>query len=495
MEAAALDVNGLFEWNKNYYYEKAAEEAAKEWNGTTQAPEEKDMEGGIDWQKAEALSRSGLSPDQRAAQSKDDAARLAQLRQEISDAGFDADRILDNANRLRNQQKMQEETRSMTDFASGSTAGAIAATAASYGSNLLSSIGSVGILAQRIFGSGSGVTGYRPVDYNAPSTSFSQVTSATREAVSAQMGETGQFLYGTLNSAVDSAARMLVAKAIGTGFLPDGAGQAAVDRVNRIVSGAVSAQMSTQVFTDAFLAAKQSGATDDDAILDALVQASIEGITEKYSVDAILKNPNNLVLTALRNNFIAEQCRLHPEFIGFATLHPDYPNPEAEIERVMALGLKGIKLHPDMQRVNTDDPRLMRIYEAMEGRLPLMVHCGDSRPQLQFSHPRHLAAVLKAFPALVVDAAHLGGWGVWDIAAPLFEHENCFFDVSSCLAFLDGPQLCAIARRYGTERVMFGSDFPIWDPARELQAVLEAGFTDAELEGILGGNCRRYLGV
>ena len=42
---------------------------------------------------------------------------------------------------------------------------------------------------------------------------------------------------------------------------------------------------------------------------------------------------------------------------------------------------------------------------------------------------------------------------------------------------------------------MFGSDFPIWDPARELQAVLEAGFTDAELEGILGGNCRRYLGM
>ena len=306
----AEDIQKEFDKAREYYYYT---KNAEDWNRMTPELQEKAMEsaaldvnGLFDWQDGDALSRSGLSPDQRAAQSKDDASRLSQLRQEISAAGFDADRILDYANRLRNQQKMQEETRSMTDFASGSTSGAIAATAASYGSNLLSSIGSVGILAQRIFGSGSGVTGYRPVDYNAPSTSFSQVTSATREAVSAQMGETGQFLYGTLNSAVDSAARMLVAKAIGTGFLPDGAGQAAVDRVNRIVSGAVSAQMSTQVFTDAFLAAKQSGATDDDAILDALVQASIEGITEKYSVDAILKNPNNLVLTALRNNFIAE---------------------------------------------------------------------------------------------------------------------------------------------------------------------------------------------
>ena len=293
-----------------YYY---ATKNAEDWNRMTPELREKAMEaaaldvnGIFDWQKGDTLSRSGLSPDQRAALRRADSDRVKQIRQEITDAGFDADRILDYANRMWNQQKMREETQSMAAFGTGSVAGGVAATAATYGANLLSGIGSVGILAQRIFGSGSGVTGYRPVDYNAPSTAFSQVTSATRGAVSAQMGETGQFLYGTLNSAVDSAARMLVAKAIGTGFLPDSAGQAAVDRVNRIVSGAVSAQMSTQVFTDAFLAAKQSGATDDDAILDALVQAAIEGITEKYSVDAILKNPNNLVFTALRNNFIAE---------------------------------------------------------------------------------------------------------------------------------------------------------------------------------------------
>lgn len=306
MEAAKLDVDGVFDWSRNYYYEELARKAAEEWNGTPLDEAEKDTDGGVDWEKADALSRSGLSPDQRAALSRADSDRVRQIRQEITDAGFDADRILEYANRMWNQQKMREETQSMEAFGTGSVAGGVAATVATYGANLLSGIGSVGLLAQRVFGSGKGITEYRPVDYNDPSTAFSQVTQQTRQAIGGQMGETGQFFYNALNNAVDSAARMLVGQAIGNGFLPEAVSQEAIDRMNRIVSGAVSAQMNAQVFTDAFISAKQNGATDDDAILDAIVQAAIEGITEKYSVDAILKNPKQLTWTALRNSFLAE---------------------------------------------------------------------------------------------------------------------------------------------------------------------------------------------
>lgn len=306
----AEDIQREFDKAREYYYYT---KNAEDWNRMTPELQEKAMEaaaldvnGVFDWQEGDALSRSGLSPDQRAAQSRENSDRLAQLRQEIRDAGFDADRILEYANRMRNQQKMQEETKSMAEFGTGSVAGGIAATAATYGANLLSGIGSVGLLAQRVFGSGKGITEYRPVDYNDPSAAFSQVTQQTRQAIGGQMGETGQFFYNALNSAVDSAARMLVGQAIGNGFLPDAVSQEAIDRMNRIVSGAVSAQMNAQVFTDAFISAKQNGATDDDAILDAIVQAAIEGITEKYSVDAILKNPKQLTWTALRNSFLAE---------------------------------------------------------------------------------------------------------------------------------------------------------------------------------------------
>ena len=49
------------------------------------------------------------------------------------------------------------------------------------------------------------------------------------------------------------------------------------------------------------------------------------------------------------NDFIAEQCRLHPEFIGFMAMHQDLEDPETEIERAAGLGLRGMKQHPDTQ--------------------------------------------------------------------------------------------------------------------------------------------------
>ena len=50
-----------------------------------------------------------------------------------------------------------------------------------------------------------------------------------------------------------------------------------------------------------------------------------------------------------------------------------------------------MKLHPDTQKVNMDDDRLMRIYEPIEGRMPLVMHCGDYRTD--FSHPRRMKRI------------------------------------------------------------------------------------------------------
>ena len=192
------------------------------------------------------------------------------------------------------------------------------------------------------------------------------------------------------------------------------------------------------------------------------------------------------------NTFIADQCAEHPEFIGFATMHQDYEDPEREIERIINLGLKGVKLHPDTQKVNMDDPRLMRLYELMEGRLPLMVHCGDYR--YPFSQPERLRNVLRTFPNLRVNAAHFGGWSVYDYAVEILENESCFFDMSSSQAWLGPRRTLELIKHYGTDRIMFGSDFPMWDPIDEFNKFTALGFTDDELENMLHHNCERFIG-
>ena len=192
------------------------------------------------------------------------------------------------------------------------------------------------------------------------------------------------------------------------------------------------------------------------------------------------------------NSFIAAECAAHPSLIGFATMHQDYEDPEREIERAIGLGLVGLKLHPDTQAVELDDPRLMRIYEIIEGRIPLMVHTGDYR--YDYSHPRRLKKVLAAFPNLVVNAAHFGGWSVFDYAFELLECERCFVDACSSMEYLGPRRTRELIDAYGVDRVMFGSDFPMWNPVAELERILALGLSDDALEKILHRNCERYLG-
>ncbi len=193
------------------------------------------------------------------------------------------------------------------------------------------------------------------------------------------------------------------------------------------------------------------------------------------------------------NNFIAEQRRLHPEFTGFMAMHQDYPDPEKEIERAIGLGLKGVKIHPDTQAVNMDDPRLMAVYEIIEGRLPLVVHVGDYR--YDWSHPRRLINILHTFPNLVVDATHFGCWSRYEVGYDLMHEETVFTDMSSAQLYLGQRRTRELTRLWGTDRVMFGSDYPMWDPAAEYDQFTTAGFSDDELENMLWHNAERFVGM
>ena len=192
------------------------------------------------------------------------------------------------------------------------------------------------------------------------------------------------------------------------------------------------------------------------------------------------------------NNYIATVCRENPEFTGFGTLHPDMENPLDEIERLIGLGLRGLKFHPDMQQFTIDDERMMDIYAAAENRLTIIFHTGDYR--YSFSHPSRLARVLDNFPKLRTVAAHFGGWSLFDIAYDYFYQRRCYFDVSSSIPLIGHRRAVELIRAYGAERFLFGSDYPMWDPAACLAEFMTLDLSDSEREQILWKNARDILG-
>ena len=104
--------------------------------------------------------------------------------------------------------------------------------------------------------------------------------------------------------------------------------------------------------------------------------------------------------------------------------------------------------------------------------------------------------VLKAFPNLVVDAAHFGCWSRYEVGYDILHNaENLFVDASSSQFFLGQRRTVELARMWGTDRIMFGSDYPMWSPAAEYDQFVTAGFSEDELENMLWHNAERFAGV
>ncbi|MDD7700430.1 MAG: amidohydrolase family protein [Eubacteriales bacterium] len=182
---------------------------------------------------------------------------------------------------------------------------------------------------------------------------------------------------------------------------------------------------------------------------------------------------------------------------GFAAMHPDFPDMEKELDRALSLGLRGVKMHPDLQKVAIDDPRMRRLCALLSERgMPLYLHMGDSRPEYRYSEAARLCRVKKEFPGLTVVAAHLGGYYAWEGAECLAGIPGLWFDTSSTLWALPPERAAALIRRFGTDRVMFGTDYPVKEPAGEIARFLALpGFSEPEKRAVLYDNALRFLGL
>ena len=191
------------------------------------------------------------------------------------------------------------------------------------------------------------------------------------------------------------------------------------------------------------------------------------------------------------NQFILDEVKAHREFHGFGTLHPDSENILAETDFIIKSGLRGIKLHPDTQRFNMDDRRLFEVFDDIQGKIPLLVHCGDRR--FDYSHPRRLKNIIDNFPHLQVIAAHLGGWSLFEEGFEILKDTDCYLDISSTMMFLSPEQVTKYIHGYGAERILFGTDFPLWSPVDEVSRFGKLHLTENEFERIAYKNALAIL--
>lgn len=226
--------------------------------------------------------------------------------------------------------------------------------------------------------------------------------------------------------------------------------------------------------------------------LTELMQRGAKNGIGRFVIHSLATTPHQVQAI---NNFILGCADTSNSLIPFMTLHPSQTEEEmrAELDRVIPLGMKGVKLHPDFQKFKVDDDESRKIYEAIDGRLPILFHAGDNR--YDFSGPRRIANVAKMYPSQTIIAAHFGGYRQWDDVEVYRGLENVVFDTCSSLAFITQERAYEIMKELGFSRFMFASDYPMWNYEEELVRFSRLPLDEKQTEDVLFRNAERLLGL
>jgi uncharacterized protein len=207
---------------------------------------------------------------------------------------------------------------------------------------------------------------------------------------------------------------------------------------------------------------------------------------DRCGVDrAVLINyvaPEVIGFTSAVNEFVADYTKYDPKrLLSCGSLHPRHTtNILADVEHILRLGLRMIKIHPPHQLLFPNDylngvKELEIIYRAAEANgIPVMFHTGTSifpGARNKFGDPIYIDDVAVDFPKLRIILAH-GGRPLWmDTAFFLLRrHPNVYLDISGIpprLLLRYFPRLGEIAHK-----TVFGTDWPspgVTDVQRNLE--------------------------
>jgi uncharacterized protein len=175
--------------------------------------------------------------------------------------------------------------------------------------------------------------------------------------------------------------------------------------------------------------------------------------------------------------------------VPFCRLDPA-EDPLAEAERCLAIGARGIKLHPRAQDFRFDGEQMDGVFALAEAaRVPILIHAGRGLPPLADG----LADLALRHPGAVLILAHGAICDQGILTSRLAEHPGVLYDIS-CFFPLDVIELLA---RAPIERIVFASDPPYGLPATTLYMALrvaaQAGLDEGATRMMLGGTMAALL--
>ena len=204
------------------------------------------------------------------------------------------------------------------------------------------------------------------------------------------------------------------------------------------------------------------------------------------------------------NDYILEAISHYPDRLtGFCMVQPQAGDKALiELERCARAGARGIgEMRSDLQGFNLADKSLLQPLADIAVKYNQIFLTHSSEPVgHQYTGkgsitPDILYSLALNFPEIKLVYAHWGG------GLPLYALmpevgralANIFFDTAATIWLYQSSIFQHVSDIIGSDKILFGTDYPLLPQKRILQHIRSAGLALADQEKILGGNAQRLL--
>jgi len=194
----------------------------------------------------------------------------------------------------------------------------------------------------------------------------------------------------------------------------------------------------------------------------------------------------------LGNEMVLEAMRAFPDrFKGYITLSPYFVDKiEGELKKRASQGFVGIKLHPGTHLYPIDGVNYLYAYKyADENKWPVLIHTWGERDV------RTITEIAKSYPNAIFIMGHSGG----DLKSMILAVElakdvdNIYLDLTGS-AMYNGI-IEYYVEKIGSERILFGTDFPFIDPRPAIGWVESSKIKEEDKLNILHKNAEKILSL
>lgn len=228
-----------------------------------------------------------------------------------------------------------------------------------------------------------------------------------------------------------------------------------------------------------------------------------QGITKSV----LLPLTSNLEgFSSISNEHIAELVNASDGFfIGFASFN--LKDPLSDVKKAIEeLGLKGIKMHPQLLNARPDHEIFEKVYEyASKKELNIVIHTGitgigagtkgGGGLSLDFGRPIYIDNIARRYTNVNFIMAHFG-WPWYEEALAIAYHkDNVYIDISGW----SPKYIPSIVLRYIDSliqnKALFGSDYPMLEPSRIIEELKQMKLKEETLNKLLYINAQHLLKI